>query len=70
MAKLLRGVVAWFDDIAGKGVIRGEDGEFYVVHYSTIHSVEKYKTLKKNQEVEFQIYQRADHAQVASIRVC
>ncbi|PIR21913.1 MAG: hypothetical protein COV44_10705 [Deltaproteobacteria bacterium CG11_big_fil_rev_8_21_14_0_20_45_16] len=68
-SKRLRGKVAWFDDIAGKGVVRGDDGELYIVHYSAIKSSSKYKTLKKDQQVEFALYKGGEHSEVASLRI-
>ena len=65
----LKGKVAWFDDIAGKGFIQGEDGELYQVHYSTIKSNDSHKTLTKGQEVEFTLYKAATCKRVAEIKV-
>lgn len=50
------GVVSWFDDTSGKGVIEGTDGVSYFVHYSSIESEKKWKNLKSGQQVKFQIF--------------
>jgi len=49
------GKVSWFNDGSGEGVVRGENGKNYYVHYSAIQSNKKRKTLTANQEVEIQV---------------
>lgn len=49
------GEVSWFNDGSGEGVVRGENGKNYFVHYSAIQSNEKRKTLKPNQKVKVQV---------------
>ena len=49
------GKVSWFNDGSGEGVIRGENGKNYYVHYSAIESDKKRKTLKPNQKVKIQV---------------
>jgi cold shock protein len=47
--------VSWFNDGSGEGVVRGENGKNYFVHYSAIQSDKKRKTLKPNQKVKVQV---------------
>lgn len=49
------GEVSWFNDGSGEGVVRGENGKNYYVHYSAIQSDDKRKTLKPNQKVKVQV---------------
>lgn len=49
------GKVSWFNDGSGEGVIRGENGKNYFVHYSAIESDKKRKTLKPDQKVKIQV---------------
>lgn len=47
-----RGTVKWFNSEKGYGVISGENGEDYFVHYSEIVG-EGYKNLEEGQKVEY-----------------
>jgi CspA family cold shock protein len=47
--------VSWFNDGSGEGVVRGENGKNYFVHYSAIQSDDKRKTLKPKQKVKVQV---------------
>ena len=49
------GTVSWFNDGSREGVIRGKNGKNYFVHYSTIKTSQKRKTLKPNQKVKIQV---------------
>ena len=49
------GKVSWFNDGSGEGVVRGENGKNYFVHYSAIQSNKKRKTLKADQKVKMQV---------------
>lgn len=49
------GEVSWFNDGSGEGVVRGENGKNYYVHYSAIQSDDKRKTLKPNQKVKVEV---------------
>jgi CspA family cold shock protein len=51
-----KGKVKWFNNAKGYGFIGREDGPDVFVHYSSIQ-LDGYKTLKENDEVEFDIIQ-------------
>lgn len=52
--RVLRSRVKWFKDEKGYGFIKYTDEEDIFVHYSSIVQ-EGYKTLKKDEEVEFDL---------------
>ena len=63
MAEIERktGTVVWFEDKVGYGFLAPDDwqkGVQVFVHYSQIHSRDKFKTLKEGQRVEFSIGKR------------
>lgn len=62
------GKVQWFDDKAGEGMIRSENGEQYYVHYSAIDNTTKWKTLKQNKKVKFQVIDDATFVQVSKVK--
>ena len=62
------GQVQWFDDKAGEGMIRSENGEQYYVHYSAIDNKAKWKTLKQNKKVKFQVINDATFVQVSKVK--
>lgn len=70
MSKWHKGRVQWFDKSSGEGVVLGNDGETYHVHYSTIvpnagHTPtlqaknSQRRNLDAGAEVKFQIYENA-----------
>lgn len=65
----LEGTVQWFDEKAGEGMIKAEDGVHYYVHYSAIDDSKKWKTLKPKKKVEFQIIDDATFVQVSKVKV-
>lgn len=51
---MARGKIKWFSGQKGYGFITTDDGKDVFVHYSGIQA-DGYKTLEKDQEVEFEI---------------
>ena len=51
---MAKGTVKWFNDAKGYGFITQENGEDVFVHFSAIQG-EGFKTLKVDQEVEFEV---------------
>lgn len=62
------GEVRWFNDLSGEGSIRCEDGTSYYVHYSTINSKEKRKTLYPKDRVEFKLSNDPYMLQITEVR--
>ena len=50
----MKGTVKFFSNRKGYGFITGEDGNDYFVHHTGINA-EGYKTLKSEQNVEFDV---------------
>lgn len=73
-----KGQVQWFDKSSGEGVIVGENGEAYYVHYSTIvpksdHTSTTAKSrarrnLDPGSKVKFQIYENLYSKRVEKIQ--
>lgn len=63
----MRSRVKWFKDEKGYGFINYTDKEDIFVHYSSI-KVDGYKTLKKDEEVEFDLIETAKGFQASNIR--
>jgi CspA family cold shock protein len=64
---MAKGKVKWFSNKKGYGFITKEDGTDIFVHFSAIVA-EGYKSLKENQEVEFEVSQGTKGEQAANVR--
>ena len=64
----VEGKVRWFDDLRGEGLVRDEEGNSYFVHYSTIISDKKRKTLKKDKKVKFKLIEDSHFTHVDKIK--
>jgi cold shock CspA family protein len=62
------GKVRYFDENSGRGLIICDDGEHFEVHYSSIISKKKWKTLKEDKKVKFQKYDDDDYRIVKAVR--
>lgn len=67
-AEWIDGKVRWFDELKGEGLVRAATGESYFVHYSTIKSKKKRKTLQKNSPVKFRLLEDSHFTFVAEIK--
>jgi hypothetical protein len=38
---MMNGEIRWFDGLRGEGVVRGEDGKSYFVHFTAIQGIDK-----------------------------
>ena len=66
---MARGKVKWFNNSKGYGFIEQEDGDDVFVHYSAIVDDSKgFKTLRENQEVEFDIVEGPKGLQAADVK--
>lgn len=64
----IKGIVHWFDEKAGEGMIKSSDGHSYYVHYSAIKGSKKWKSLKERAEVEFQLVDDVTFSQVSQVK--
>jgi len=62
------GKVKWFSNQKGYGFITSSEGKDVFVHYSAIIS-EGYKSLKENQEVDFEVTQGEKGDQAADVKM-
>jgi CspA family cold shock protein len=66
---MARGTVKWFNDSKGFGFIEQEGGgEDVFVHHTAIDA-EGYRSLKENQQVEFEISKESKGLRAANVRV-
>ena len=59
------GLVIWFNDLKGFGLIETEAGHTAFVHYSSIQTNAGFKSLKQGQKVEFDLYEDDDKGYLA-----
>ncbi len=64
----MSGIVHWFDELSGEGIVKDSDGKNYFVHYSAIESQSSWKTLEDKQKVKFKIVKDYAFAQVSHIK--
>lgn len=64
----MKGTVKWFNEEKGFGFITGEDGKDVFAHFSQINK-NGFKTLKENEEVEFQVTKGVKGMQAENIIV-
>lgn len=62
----VRGKVKWFNDAKGYGFIARQGGPDVFVHHSAIR-MEGFRTLKEDQEVEFEIVEGAKGLQAQNV---
>ena len=53
----MKGTVKWFNDQKGFGFITPEDGSKDIFVHHTAITMDGFKTLRENQEVEFEVEQ-------------
>jgi cold shock protein len=62
----ITGRVKWFNDAKGFGFIEREGGPDVFVHYSAIQA-EGFKSLKENDQVEFEVLEGPKGLQAANV---
>lgn len=62
------GVVHWFDDTTGEGIIKDDRGQSFFVHYSAIESKAQWKRLKDKQKVKFKLVKDSTFSQVSHVK--
>jgi len=65
------GKVQWFNDEDGKGMIVDlEDGRMFYVNYKAIQTKKKWKSLKEDQLVEFELVEDFSSNYIREVRDC
>jgi len=64
----MKGTVKWFNDQKGFGFITPEDGSKDVFVHHTAITMDGFKTLAENQQVEFEIEQTDKGPRAANVR--
>lgn len=67
-AAWMNGVVHWFDEKTGEGMVQDQTGASYYVHYSAIQSQDDWKTLRAKKKVKFKLVKDTTFAQVSHIK--
>lgn len=61
------GKIKWFNDQKGYGFITPKNGKDVFIHHSAIN-MNGYRTLKENDEVEFEVVEGERGSQAANVR--
>ena len=65
------GKVQWFNDEDGSGMILDlEDGRMFYVNYRAIKSGKKWKSLKEDQDVKFELVEDFSSNYIKEVREC
>ncbi len=65
---MTKGTVKWFNDQKGFGFITDETGKDVFVHFSGLN-MEGFKSLKENQQVEFDVVEGEKGPQATNVTV-
>lgn len=65
---MLRGKVKWFNERKGFGFIVPENGPDIFVHYSVIDSQNSYKTLRDQEDVDYEAQETSRGLQATFVR--
>ena len=57
----------WFNDEKGFGIVKAQDGQEFIIHYSLIKNVKGWRSLKKGQKVILKLDEILD--QVSEVRL-
>jgi CspA family cold shock protein len=63
----MKGTVKWFNDQKGFGFITPEDGSKDIFVHHTAIQMDGFKTLRENQEVEFEVEQSDKGPRAANV---
>lgn len=64
----INGIVHWFDNTSGEGIIKDNHGQSFFVHYSAIESKKTWKSLKDKQKVKFKLVKDSTFCQVSHVK--